>query len=55
VTIGVIAPVVGLSSSYWLIAASGATIGLGETALFLVVLLGRLQMGRRREAAEPAT
>src|SRR5207237_9756682 len=48
VTIGVIAPVVGLYASYWLNAASGATIVLVETALFLVALAFRLQQGRRR-------
>jgi len=55
VTIGVIAPIVGLYTSYWVNAASGATIVLVETAFFVVVLLGRLQLGRRREALEPAS
>jgi manganese/iron transport system permease protein len=55
VAIGAIAPVVGLYASYWLNAASGATIVLVETALFLVVLLLRLQIGRRREVPQPAT
>ncbi len=39
VLIGLVSPVVGLYLSYWLDAASGATIVLVETALFLVVLL----------------
>lgn len=39
--IGTIGPVVGLYVSYWLDAASGATIVLVETAVFSVVLLGR--------------
>ena len=48
VGIGVVAPLVGLYASYWLNAASGATIVLVETALFLVALAFRLQQGRRR-------
>jgi ABC-type Mn2+/Zn2+ transport system permease subunit len=39
VAIGLTAPIVGLYLSYWLDAASGATIVLVETAIFLVVLL----------------
>jgi manganese/iron transport system permease protein len=39
VVIGLMAPIVGLYLSYWLDAASGATIVLVETAIFLVVLL----------------
>ena len=37
--IGIVSPVVGLYLSYWLDAASGATIVLVETAIFLVALL----------------
>ena len=55
VLIGVVAPVIGLYASYWLNAASGATIVLVETVIFLIALLGRLQMGRRREALELAS
>ncbi|TMB84412.1 MAG: metal ABC transporter permease [Chloroflexi bacterium] len=55
VTIGVLAPMVGLYASYWLNAASGATIVLVETAIFVVALLFRLQVGRRREALHPAS
>ena len=55
VTIGVLAPMVGLYASYWLNAASGATIVLVETAIFLVALLFRLQVGRRRETLQPAS
>ena len=55
VTIGVLAPMVGLYASYWLNAASGATIVLVETAIFLVALLVRLQVGRRRETLQPAS
>jgi manganese/iron transport system permease protein len=39
IAIGVISPVVGLYASYWLNSASGATIVLVETAIFVVVLL----------------
>jgi ABC-type Mn2+/Zn2+ transport system permease subunit len=55
VTIGVLAPMVGLYASYWINAASGATIVLVETAIFVVALLLRLQVGRRREALQPAS
>ena len=48
VGIGVVAPLVGLYASYWLNAASGATIVLVETALFLVALAFCLLQGRRR-------
>ena len=41
VLIGVASPVVGLYLSYWLNAASGATIVLVETAVFLLALLVR--------------
>jgi manganese/iron transport system permease protein len=44
--IGIIAPIVGLYVSYWLNAASGATIVLVETAVFAVALLvGRGTVG----------
>ena len=39
VVIGVASPVVGLYLSYWINSASGATIVLVETAIFLVALL----------------
>ncbi len=51
VAIGLVAPVVGLYASYWADAASGSTIVLVETAVFLVALATRL-LPRR---AEPAT
>lgn len=57
VLIGIFSPVVGLYVSYWLNSASGATIVLVETALFLVALLVgprsslRHAIGRRRHAA----
>src|SRR5437773_1944482 len=47
VLIGVVAPVIGLYASYWLNAASGATIVLVETGLFVLALVTRLQQGRR--------
>lgn len=39
--VGIACPIVGLYVSYWVDAASGATIVLVETALFAIVLLGR--------------
>jgi manganese/iron transport system permease protein len=52
VTIGVGSPIVGLYVSYWANAASGATIVLVETAIFLIALLwkGGLGASRRRLA-----
>lgn len=58
VAIGIAAGVVGLYLSYWLNAASGATIVLVETALFLAVLALGPRTGllarRRRAAANTA-
>ena len=57
VLIGVASPVVGLYLSYWLNSASGATIVLVETAIFLVALLlgPRTGVFRARHAAvEPS-
>ena len=53
VVIGVASPVVGLYLSYWLNTASGATIVLVETAVFLVALLLGPRTGIFR--ARPAT
>jgi manganese transport system permease protein len=62
VTIGVVCPIVGLYLSYWLNAASGATIVLVETGAFIVALAlttradglpGRLA-GRYRRGTPPA-
>jgi len=50
VAIGLVAPVAGLYVSYWADAASGSTIVLVETAVFLVALATRL-LPRRAEAA----
>ena len=44
ILVGLVSPVVGLYLSYWLNSASGATIVLVETAIFLVALL----LGPRR-------
>lgn len=41
IAIGVACPIIGLYISYWLNSATGATIVLLESALFLVVLLAR--------------
>jgi len=48
VAVGIVGPVVGLYLSYWLDAASGATIVLVETAIFGLALLARGR-ARRRE------
>lgn len=53
-TIGIVAPIVGLYVSYWTNAASGATIVLVETAIFLMALLARLAGARRTPAASGA-
>ena len=57
VVVGVVSPVVGLYLSYWFDAASGATIVLVETAIFLAVLLLGPRSGvlRRRKRATTAT
>jgi manganese/iron transport system permease protein len=52
VVVGVASPIVGLYLSYWLNAASGATIVLVETALFVVVLMGRRIRGLDRSTPE---
>jgi manganese/iron transport system permease protein len=51
VGIGLLAPVVGLYLSFWANAASGATIVLVETAVFVIVLASRLLPGRARTLA----
>jgi manganese/iron transport system permease protein len=48
IAVGVLSPIVGLYVSYWLDAATGATIVLVETAVFLVAL------GFRRARSAPA-
>jgi manganese/iron transport system permease protein len=50
VAIGIASPIVGLYLSYWLNAASGATIVLVETAIFGAALVAR-QVSTRRGAA----
>ena len=53
IAVGVLSPVVGLYISYWLDAATGATIVLVETAIFIVALLarrGRAAVERRQTA-----
>jgi manganese/iron transport system permease protein len=47
--IGVAGPIVGLYASYWLDAASGATIVLVETGLFIIALGSRQVTGRQRQ------
>jgi ABC-type Mn2+/Zn2+ transport system permease subunit len=51
VAIGLVAPAIGLYVSYWLDAASGATIVLVETAIFLLALGTRLLP--HRQAVDP--
>jgi manganese/iron transport system permease protein len=41
IAVGVLAPIAGLYLSYWLDAATGATIVLVETAVFIVAILAR--------------
>jgi len=41
IAVGVLSPVAGLYLSYWLDAATGATIVLVETAIFIVALLAK--------------
>ena len=56
IAVGVLAPIAGLYLSYWLDAATGATIVLVETAIFIVVLLGRrgrAAVDRRQAATAP--
>ena len=58
IAIGVVAAVVGLYASYWLNAASGATIVLVETGLFLIALAFGPRTGllsRRRPATATAS
>ena len=51
IVVGIASPIVGLYLSYWLNAATGATIVLVETALFLAALTWRsLRTGVRRRA-----
>jgi manganese transport system permease protein len=56
VAIGIVGSVVGLYFSFWLDAASGATIVLVQTAMFLVALVGGPRTGllaRRRSVVQP--
>ncbi len=55
VSIGLAAPVVGLYLSYWTNAASGATIVLVETAIFVLVLVSRLVAAGRVPASFAAS
>jgi manganese/iron transport system permease protein len=52
--VGVASPIVGLYLSYWLNAASGATIVLVETALFLVALTWKNGLAPSRSRGRPA-
>lgn len=51
--IGIVAPIIGLYLSYWLDAASGATIVLVETALFGIALMLGPRTGVLRRRAVP--
>jgi manganese/iron transport system permease protein len=48
--IGIVSPIVGLYISYWANSASGATIVLVETAVFVVVQIATSLLGRYRHA-----
>jgi ABC-type Mn2+/Zn2+ transport system permease subunit len=48
--IGILSPIVGLYISYWANSASGATIVLVETAVFVVVQIATSLLGRYRHA-----
>jgi ABC-type Mn2+/Zn2+ transport system permease subunit len=48
--IGILSPIVGLYISYWANSASGATIVLVETAVFIVVQIASSLLGRYRHA-----
>ncbi len=50
--IGIFSPIIGLYASYWLNAATGATIVLVESGLFLAVLIGANLAPRLRRPAE---
>jgi len=57
IAVGVVSPIVGLYLSYWLDAATGATIVLVETALFVLALAFvsvRRRVPTSRESIEPA-
>lgn len=54
VVVGVVSPIVGLYLSYWLNAASGATIVLVETVVFGLALAGRHLRSPSVTAIEPA-
>ena len=49
ILVGVVSPIAGLYLSYWLNAASGATIVLVETGVFVVTLVTRRAVQGRRE------
>jgi len=51
IAIGVICPVIGLYASYWLNSATGATIVLVETAVFVIALI----VARRPAASSPGS
>ena len=53
VLVGIASPIIGLYLSYWLNAASGATIVLVETAIFGIALLARRAIGTRRRPLRP--
>ncbi|MGZ8513997.1 MAG: metal ABC transporter permease [Candidatus Limnocylindrales bacterium] len=54
IAIGIICPVIGLYASYWLNSATGATIVLVETAIFVVALLVSRRPSLARANQPPA-
>jgi manganese/iron transport system permease protein len=52
VVIGIVSPIVGLYLSYWLNAASGATIVLVETGVFVAALIWKGRRSKRAAARQ---
>jgi manganese/iron transport system permease protein len=55
VVIGIVSPIVGLYLSYWLNAASGATIVLVESAIFVAALVWKGRPSRGRVTPQPGS
>jgi len=55
IVIGIVSPIVGLYLSYWLNAASGATIVLVETGVFVAALLWKGRPSKRTAAVQPGS
>ena len=55
VVIGIVSPIVGLYLSYWLNAASGATIVLVETGVFVAALVWKGRPSKRAATRQPGS